>query len=103
MTPKRLTIRTPALLTVAAAAALLLMAACGGDGNRTRSIMPDSICLKAGDVVLRRGSGLTSRAVLMADRSRGYSHVGIVVDSAGVMMVVHAVPANPTTTAIPTV
>lgn len=95
MTPKRLKIRTPALLTAAAAAALLLMAACGGDGNRTRSIMPDGICLKAGDVVLRRGSGLTSRAVLMADRSRGYSHVGIVVDSAGVMMVVHAVPGEP--------
>jgi len=60
------------------------------------SILPSDCPLKAGDVVLRRGSGLLSHAVLMAEGNRGvYSHVGIVVDSAGVMMIVHAVPDEP--------
>lgn len=48
--------------------------------------------LKAGDIVLRCGSGMTSRAVQMADGGGCYSHVGIVVDSAGTLMIVHAVP-----------
>lgn len=48
--------------------------------------------LRAGDVVLRCGSGMTSRAVRMADGRGCYSHVGIAVDSSGVMMIVHAVP-----------
>ena len=62
-----------------------------------RSILPEGFRLRAGDVVFRRGSGLTSRAVLAADRHGEYSHIGIVVDSCGVMMVVHAVPGEPTT------
>ena len=33
--------------------------------------------LRAGDVVLRCGSGMTSRAVRMADGGGCYSHVGI--------------------------
>ena len=60
-----------------------------------RSILPEGCRLRAGDVVFRRGSGLTSRAVLAADRHGEYSHIGIVVDSCGVMMVVHAVPGEP--------
>ena len=48
--------------------------------------------LKAGDIVLRCGSGMTSRAVQMADGGGCYSHVGIVVDTAGTLMIVHAVP-----------
>ena len=44
--------------------------------------------------MLRCGSGLTSRAVLVADNGGNYSHVGIVVDSSGVMMIVHAVPGE---------
>lgn len=35
--------------------------------------------VREGDVVFRRGGGLTSRAVLMADEKGVYSHVGIVV------------------------
>lgn len=50
--------------------------------------------LRAGDIVLRCGSGLTSRAVIVADNGGNYSHVGIVVDSSGVMMIVHAVPGE---------
>ena len=48
--------------------------------------------LKVGDIVLRCGSGMTSRAVQIADGGGCYSHVGIVVDSAGTLMIVHAVP-----------
>lgn len=51
--------------------------------------------LRAGDIVLRCGTGIASRAVLMADEGGHYSHVGIVVDSSGVMMIVHAVPDEP--------
>lgn len=59
------------------------------------SILPEGCSLRAGDLVFRRGNGITSRAVLLADKRGGYSHVGIVVDSCGTMMVVHAVPGEP--------
>lgn len=63
---------------------------CGGKGEYT--LFPEDVQLKSGDIVLRCGSGITSRAVLYADGGGSYSHVGIVVDSAGVKMIVHAVP-----------
>ena len=69
---------------------------CGCSCNDTpRSIMPSHCTLRTGDVVFRRGSGVTSHAVIALDRQGEYSHVGIVVDSAGVKMVVHAVPGEP--------
>ena len=68
---------------------LLFCVACAK--SRERSLFPN-IALKAGDVVLRCGDGVTSRIVRYADDGGAYSHVGIVVDSAGVMMIVHAVP-----------
>ena len=73
--------------------ATIMLASCGE--KEQRSILPEGCELRAGDVVFRRGSGLTSRAVLAADRYGAYSHIGIVVDSCGVMMVVHAVPGEP--------
>ena len=72
---------------------LLLLASCGK--KTARSILPEGCELRAGDLVFRRGNGLTSRAVMAADRGGSYSHVGMVVDSCGVMMVVHAVPDEP--------
>lgn len=60
-----------------------------------RCILPDDFQLESGDVVFRRGGGLISHAVLAADVGGNYSHLGIVVDSAGVKMVVHAVPGEP--------
>ena len=59
------------------------------------TILPDDVELKAGDVVFRRGAGFTSHAVLVAEKGGTYSHTGIVVDSAGVLMIVHAVPGEP--------
>lgn len=60
--------------------------------RQERTLLPSNVKLEAGDVVLRCGSGITSNAVRFADKGGSYSHVGIVVDSAGQMMVVHAVP-----------
>ncbi len=59
------------------------------------TILPPDCRLMPGDVVFRMGNGMTSRAVLAADMAGDYSHVGIVVDSAGLPMVVHAVPDEP--------
>lgn len=59
------------------------------------SILPEGLQLREGDVVFRRGGGMVSHVVVAADREGNYSHVGIVVDSAGVPMVVHAVPGEP--------
>ena len=70
-----------------------MLASCGK--KTAGSILPEGCKLRAGDLVFRRGNGLTSRAVMLADRHGSYSHVGIVVDSCGVMMVVHAVPGEP--------
>lgn len=38
---------------------------------------------------------MASQAVLTADRGGHYSHVGMVVDSCGTVMVLHAVPGEP--------
>ena len=71
----------------------LLAISCSGTKDK-RSILPDDLVLADGDVVFRRGTGLMSHTVVAADGGR-YSHVGIVVDSAGVKMIVHAVPDEP--------
>lgn len=58
-------------------------------------ILPKGIQLQAGDIVLRCGTGIESHAVRFADYGGVYSHIGIVVDSANTMMIVHAVPGEP--------
>lgn len=84
-----------ALKAAAVALASTLALACTDSNGDHRVLLPAGIELKPGDVVLRRGNGMASRAVLMADGGGAYSHVGIVVDSAGVLMVAHAVPGEP--------
>ena len=81
---------------VAVIVAMLFFSACsGGRGKVAGNIMPEGLILREGDVVLRCGGGLTSHAVMLADNNGAYSHVGIVVDSAGTKMIVHAVPDEP--------
>ena len=63
--------------------------------KRSRCLLPDSVQLRAGDVVFRRGEGFTSQVVLHADAEGNYSHTGIVVDSCGTPLIVHAVPGEP--------
>lgn len=74
---------------------LALACLCGCDRGAKPPIMPDTCRLLPGDVVFRKGEGLTSHLVAHADKAGIYSHVGIVVDSAGVPMIVHAVPGEP--------
>ncbi len=81
--------------------ALVLLLACSllachqRQVTTAESILPDTIVLRPGDVVFRRCTGLTSRIVAFQDTEGIFSHTGIVVDSAGVMMIVHAVPGEP--------
>lgn len=74
--------------------ACLLLAGCTS-GEPYRNILPEDFQLRTGDVVFRRGGGFTSQVVLATDTKGEYSHIGIVVDSAGVKMIVHAVPGEP--------
>ena len=71
---------------------LCILACLDGASVQSGTIFPSDIALSPGDVVFRRGSGFTSQAVLLAEKGGAYSHVGIVVDSAGLPMIVHAVP-----------
>ena len=74
---------------------LVFLTACNGHRQETGCILPDSVELQVGDVVFRRGGGLESHAVLIMDSEGEYSHVGIVVDTMGRKMIVHAVPGEP--------
>ena len=74
---------------------LCILACSDGVSVQGDTIFPSDIQLKTGDVVFRRGSGFTSQAVIIAEHGGAYSHVGIVVDSAGVPMIVHAVSGEP--------
>ena len=82
-------------------ALLLAAVGCGHGGGKVTRVMeyhcllPDSVRLQPGDVLFRRGEGFTSQVVLAADREGNYSHTGIVVDSCGTLLVVHAVPGEP--------
>ena len=75
----------------------LSLMSCKADkaGGEHRSILPSDCQLRAGDVVFRRGGSIVSHSVIILDAHGQYSHVGIVVDSAGVPMIVHAVPGEP--------
>lgn len=73
----------------------VLVTACKSHRHETGCILPDSVKLQVGDVVFRRGGGLESHAVLLMDSEGEYSHVGIVVDTMGRKMIVHAVPGEP--------
>lgn len=77
--------------------ALLLLQGCGkGSHDEVESIFPATCELQAGDVVFRQGVSLESDVVMLAQGPDAmYSHCGIVTDSAGVMMIVHAVPDEP--------
>jgi len=73
---------------------LLGLMGCRGRQTVATDLLPDTLRLQPGDVVFRRQTGLTSRVVMMSDREGIFSHTGIVVDSAGRLMVVHAVPGE---------
>lgn len=74
---------------------VVLMVACGQARKEAHSILPSGMNLRVGDVVFRRGGGFESHAVVSLDAHGQFSHVGIVVDTLGRRMVVHAVPGEP--------
>ena len=51
--------------------------------------------IREGDLVFRRGIGLASQFVLLADKKGMYSHIGIVVLAENKYKIVHAVPGEP--------
>lgn len=75
---------------------LLLQVACNKEPERVRAERtPWDTLLKEGDIVFRRGMGITSQMVLIADTEGTYSHIGIVVHDNGTWKVAHAVPGEP--------
>lgn len=50
--------------------------------------------LCTGDIVFRRGNSFVSNVVLTADKSGEYSHIGILIQYGGEIMVAHAVPGE---------
>lgn len=60
----------------------------------TFSFQIDETILQEGDIVFRKGQGLASRVVLIAEKSGGYSHVGIIVKDSSGWSVIHAVPGE---------
>ncbi len=74
---------------------LFVVCSLGCSGESDIDIVPGGIDFRPGDIVLRRGSGIASRVVMVADGSGAYSHIGIVAFSGGKAVVVHAVPGEP--------
>lgn len=58
------------------------------------SLLIDCQLLEEGDLILRRGMGIGSRAVQHSDSQSAYSHIGILVCRSGKWMVVHCVPGE---------
>ena len=54
----------------------------------------DTFLLQEGDLIFRRGNGLESQAVVVADKGAEYSHVGLLVYQKNGWKVLHAVPGE---------
>ncbi len=77
---------------------LLTLILTGCRQNSDRDIPPGQLpqeLFRNGDIVFRRGTGITSRVVLAADREGAYSHTGILKKKNGRWFVIHAVPGEP--------
>ena len=73
----------------------LLPTACNKDKKAESAFSFPEEMLQEGDIVFRRGGGVVSRIVLIADAEGVYSHIGIVVREGDKWQVVHAVPGEP--------
>lgn len=62
--------------------------------ENNKKIIPDisSFNLEDGDIILRKGSSVNSRVVLMSKNNENYSHIGIVIKSDSSVFVVHSSP-----------
>lgn len=69
--------------------------ACMSKKKEREHCLPQEELLEEGDLVFRRGSGMASRMVLIADSKGAYSHIGIIVRESKCWKVIHAVPGEP--------
>lgn len=83
------------LISIGLAYCIMIIMGCVDKKPVYKCAIPSEVRLREGDVVFRRGGGMESYIVMAVDRKGHYSHVGIVVDSAGFPMIVHAVPGEP--------
>ena len=81
------------IFAVAAFCCLFAPTGCGKGGKQSPEPLPVEE-FRDGDLAFRRGMGLTSRAVLAADRRGAYSHVGILKQLDGTWCVIHATPCG---------
>ena len=83
-----------AAVTTLAIVGFIIVAACGrGRGGGSSFALPAE-SMHEGDLVFRRGCGITSYAVVRSDPGGKYSHIGIVARDGGEMVVVHSVPGE---------
>lgn len=83
-----------AAVTTLAIVGFIIVAACGrGRGGGSSFAFPAE-SMHEGDLVFRRGCGITSYAVVRSDPGGRYSHIGIVARDGGEMVVVHSVPGE---------
>ena len=66
-----------ALLKITLLFTLILAGCQGSPDKKTRLLQLPQELFRDGDITFRRGTGITSRVVLAADREGTYSHTGI--------------------------
>lgn len=84
-----------ALLKITLLFTLILAGCQGSPDKKTRLLQLPQELFRDGDIAFRRGTGITSRVVLAADREGTYSHTGILKKKDGQWYVIHAVPGEP--------
>ena len=72
----------------------LILSGCHKKVAPVEYVMPDTVKLRSGDLVFRKGESRESRAVTAVDRKSGYTHVGMVVWTDDGWRVLHAVPSE---------
>lgn len=73
----------------------MLQTSCTSKKEEKEHCLPGEELLEEGDLVFRRGGGIASRMVLIADSEGAYSHIGIIVREGKCWKVIHAVPGEP--------
>lgn len=84
-----------ALLKITLLFTLILAGCQGSPDKKTRLLQLPQELFRDGDIAFRRGTGITSRVVLAADREGTYSHTDILKKKDGQWYVIHAVPGEP--------
>ena len=75
----------------------ILFCTCTATPTSEQQIAEDlqNIHFKEGDIVFREGTGWESRIIRMMDPHGEYTHTGIITNSKGTWLVIHAVPNEP--------